>query len=157
MRSASREGLLGESDTVFAVLLVALGLIGYVGTGSQHVTALIPTWFGVALALFGLLAMSPSESRRKLFMHINVTIGLLGFIGGASEIVRSVLSTKRAVAELQAAGVAGASWPGIVQPELSRSRWPSKLTMTQGYSSSKLIMMLIRLLVPSQQANRQEV
>ncbi len=64
---------------VFAVLLVALGLVGYVGTGSQHVTALIPTWFGLALALFGLLAMSPSESRRKLFMHINVTIGLLGF------------------------------------------------------------------------------
>ena len=53
---------------VFAVLLVALGLVGYVGTGSQHVTALIPTWFGLALALFGLLAMSPSESRRKLFM-----------------------------------------------------------------------------------------
>ncbi|MGA7245405.1 MAG: hypothetical protein WBX19_19630 [Terracidiphilus sp.] len=76
---------------VFAVLLVALGLIGYVGTGSQHVTALIPTWFGVALALFGLLAMSPSESRRKLFMHINVTIGLLGFIGGAVEAVRGYM------------------------------------------------------------------
>ncbi len=76
---------------VFAVLLVALGLIGYVGTGSQHLTALIPTWFGVALALFGLLAMSPSESRRKLFMHVAVTIGLLGFIGGAVEIIRSVV------------------------------------------------------------------
>lgn len=68
---------------IFAVLLVALGLIGYVGTGSQHMTALIPTWFGVALALFGLLAMSPIEARRKLFMHINVTIGLLGFLGAA--------------------------------------------------------------------------
>ena len=76
---------------VFAVLLVALGLIGYVGTGSQHLTALIPTWFGVALALFGLLAMSPSESRRKLFMHVAVTIGLLGFIGGAVEVIRSVV------------------------------------------------------------------
>lgn len=78
---------------IFAVLLVALGLTGYVGTGSQHITALIPTWFGVALALFGLLAMSPSESRRKLFMHINVTIGLLGFLGAgfraAQEFVHS--------------------------------------------------------------------
>ena len=27
--------------------------------------------------------MSPSEARRKLFMHINVTIGLLGFLGVA--------------------------------------------------------------------------
>jgi hypothetical protein len=82
---------LAKVTLVFAVLLVALGLIGYVGTGSQHLTALIPTWFGVALALFGLLAMSPSESRRKLFMHVAVTIGLLGFIGGAVEVIRSVV------------------------------------------------------------------
>jgi hypothetical protein len=66
---------------VFAVLLALLGLAGYLGTGSQHPTALIPTWFGVALGIFGFLAISPSESRRKLFMHINVTIGLLGFLG----------------------------------------------------------------------------
>ena len=76
---------------VFAVLLVALGLVGFVSTGSQHLTALIPTWFGLALALFGLLAMSPSESRRKLFMHVNVTIGLLGFIGGAVEAIRGYM------------------------------------------------------------------
>ena len=67
---------------VFAVLLIALGLVGYLGTGSVHPTALIPTWFGLALGIFGILAISPSESRRKLFMHINVTIGLLGFLGG---------------------------------------------------------------------------
>lgn len=73
---------------VFAVLLIALGLAGYLGTGSIHPTALIPTWFGVALGVFGFLAMSPSESRRKLFMHINVTVGLLGFLGAASEAVR---------------------------------------------------------------------
>ena len=68
---------------VFAVLLIALGLAGYLGTGSQHPTALIPTWFGLALGIFGVLAISPSESRRKLFMHINVTIGLIGFLGAA--------------------------------------------------------------------------
>ena len=66
---------------VFAVLLIILGLAGYFGTGSRHPTALIPTWFGLALGVFGFLAISPNESRRKLFMHINVTIGLLGFIG----------------------------------------------------------------------------
>jgi uncharacterized membrane protein (UPF0136 family) len=68
---------------VFAALLVILGLVSYFETGSQHPTALIPTWFGVALAVFGYLAISPVESRRKLFMHINVTVGLLGFIGAA--------------------------------------------------------------------------
>ncbi len=73
---------------LFAVLLVVLGLAGYFGTGSQHPTALIPTWFGVALSVFGLLAMSPSEARRKLFMHINVTIGLVGFVGATVEAIR---------------------------------------------------------------------
>lgn len=73
---------------VFAVLLIALGLAGYLGTGSVHPTALIPAWFGVALGVFGWLAISPNEGRRKLFMHINVTIGLIGFLGGAVEALR---------------------------------------------------------------------
>jgi len=81
---------------VFAVLLIALGLIGFLGTGSQHYTALIPTWFGLALGAFGLLAISPNEGRRKLFMHINVTIGLLGFLGATSEAIRGYLHAKSA-------------------------------------------------------------
>ena len=97
---------------VFAVLLIVLGLIGYFGTGALHSTALIPTWFGVALGVFGMLAMSPSESRRKLFMHINVTIGLLGFLGGASEAVRGYLHAKSA---------------GVAVDEIALA---SKLTMT---------------------------
>jgi hypothetical protein len=47
---------------VFAVLLVALGLAGYLGTGSLHPTALIPAWIGLALGVFGYLAMSPGAS-----------------------------------------------------------------------------------------------
>jgi len=66
---------------VFGVLLILVGLVGYFGTGSVHPTALIPVWFGLALVVGGFLAVSPSEGRRKLFMHINVTIGLVGFIG----------------------------------------------------------------------------
>jgi hypothetical protein len=73
---------------VFALLLAALGLAGYLGSGSLHPTALIPLWFGLALGIFGYLAISPNEGRRKLFMHVNVTIGLLGFLGGAIEAVR---------------------------------------------------------------------
>jgi len=73
---------------LFAALLIALGLAGYVGTGSAHPTALIPTWIGLALGVFGWLAISPNEGRRKLFMHVNVTIGLIGFLGGAVEAVR---------------------------------------------------------------------
>ncbi len=73
---------------LFALLMAALGLVGYLGSGHQHPTALIPFWWGLALAIFGILAISPKESRRKLFMHVNVTIGLLGFIGGLVEGIR---------------------------------------------------------------------
>jgi hypothetical protein len=73
---------------LFALLMMALGLAGYLGSGHQHPTALIPFWWGLALGIFGILAVSPKESRRKLFMHVNVTIGLLGFIGGLVEGIR---------------------------------------------------------------------
>jgi len=66
---------------VFAVLFIALGLIGFIATGSQYPTALIPAVLGVLLGIFGALALSPDAGRRKLFMHINVTLGLLGFLG----------------------------------------------------------------------------
>jgi mannose/fructose/N-acetylgalactosamine-specific phosphotransferase system component IIC len=82
---------LAKVTLVFALLLVALGLVGYVGTGSQHATALIPAWIGLALGIFGFLAISPDERQRKLFMHINVTIALLLWIGTCVEITRSVI------------------------------------------------------------------
>lgn len=66
---------------VFAILFIALGVVGFVATGSQHPTALIPAALGVLLGIFGALALSPDPKRRKLFMHINVTLGLLGFLG----------------------------------------------------------------------------
>lgn len=73
---------------IFAVLLIVLGLVSFFGTGSIHYTALIPTWFGLALGIGGALAISPSATRRKIFMHINVTIGALGCIGAFVEAVR---------------------------------------------------------------------
>ena len=79
---------------VFAVLLIALGLAGFFGTGHTHYTALIPAWIGLVLGIGGWLAISPDERRRKLFMHVNVTIGLVGFVGTFAEIIRSCASSK---------------------------------------------------------------
>jgi hypothetical protein len=79
---------------VFAVLLIALGLAGFFGTGHTHYTALIPAWIGLALGIGGWLAISPDERRRKLFMHINVTLGLVGFVGTVAEIFLSCASAK---------------------------------------------------------------
>ncbi|MGA2633287.1 MAG: hypothetical protein ABSF16_03565 [Terracidiphilus sp.] len=83
---------MAKISLIFALLLVALGLLGYISTGSVHPTALIPTWIGLALGIFGFLAISPDERRRKVFMHINVTIALLGWIGTCVEITRSVMA-----------------------------------------------------------------
>jgi hypothetical protein len=81
---------------VFGVLLIVLGLVGYFGTGSAHPTALIPTWWGLALCVGGFLAISPSERRRKIFMHINVTIGALGCIGAFVEALRGYSAARSA-------------------------------------------------------------
>ena len=81
---------------VFALLLVALGLAGYMGTGSVYPTALIPAWIGLALGICGFLAISPNEKRRKLFMHINVTVALLGFLGSTAEAIRGYVHAKSA-------------------------------------------------------------
>ena len=55
---------MAKATLIFAALLIILGAVGYFATGSLHPTALIPTWFGVALGVFGLLAISPNEGRR---------------------------------------------------------------------------------------------
>jgi hypothetical protein len=62
------------------LLLVVLGLAYFVGTGSIHKTALIATWFGVAIGLSGFMARGEDARKRALWMHIAVTIGLLGFV-----------------------------------------------------------------------------
>lgn len=72
---------MAKTTIIFGILLVIVGLVGFYCTGAIHPTALIPMWFGLALGIGGFLAISPSEGRRKLFMHINVTVGLVGFIG----------------------------------------------------------------------------
>jgi hypothetical protein len=64
----------------FGAVLTGIGIYFYIATGSTHPTALIPVWFGLVLAVCGLLASSNDASRRKLYMHIAVTVGLFGFL-----------------------------------------------------------------------------
>lgn len=77
---------------IFGVLLIALGVIGFVGTGSAHYTALIPCWIGLLLVALSFAAHTPDPKRRGVFMHVAVTLGLLSvlatFKGG---IVDSIL------------------------------------------------------------------
>ena len=45
----------------FGVVLILLGIWGFVATGNMYPTALIPTWFGFTLAVSGVLARTADE------------------------------------------------------------------------------------------------
>jgi hypothetical protein len=61
-------------------VLIVLGIVAFVATGSTHPTSLIPCWFGVVLAICGSLANTEDTKKRMVAMHIAVTVGLLGFV-----------------------------------------------------------------------------
>jgi len=80
--------MLANKTIGIGVALILLGLIGYFATGAVSVTALIPAFFGIVLALLGWLARD--DKRRKLVMHIAVVVGLLGFAGSVSGIPKLI-------------------------------------------------------------------
>src|ERR1700746_831481 len=65
----------------FGVLLIVLGIFGFVATGSAHPTALIPGGIVRVFILFGILANTENPKKRMLWMHISVTVALLTFLG----------------------------------------------------------------------------
>ena len=86
-----------RTTRVFGIILVVLGAVYYLLTGSIHPTALIPAAFGFVLFVCGLLANTADTKRRMLWMHIAVTIGLIGFlfpaIRGGRALARSAYLT----------------------------------------------------------------
>lgn len=75
---------------LFGVLLIMLGVVSFVVTGSQFPTSLIPAAFGLLLLIFGFLARTENVKKRMMHMHIAVTIGLLGFLATAKSIVDAI-------------------------------------------------------------------
>jgi fucose 4-O-acetylase-like acetyltransferase len=65
----------------FGILLIVLGIFGFVATGSAHPTALIPVGIGLLFVLFGVMANTEDSKKRMLWMHISVTVALLVFLG----------------------------------------------------------------------------
>jgi hypothetical protein len=66
--------------------LVVLGIVGFVGSGAQSVTALIPSVVGAILAGLGIAARQ--DSRRKLMIHIALVIALIGFLGSIGGLIQ---------------------------------------------------------------------
>lgn len=88
---------MAKMTILFGLILILLGIFGYVGTGSQHPTALIPTYVGILFGILGGLALTDNAKRRMLIMHIAVTFGLLGFLGTAKSIYDYIRMTTQHV------------------------------------------------------------
>lgn len=74
------------------ILLILIGGVGYAvasSHGNASVTALIPAFFGVAIAALG-AASRALEGMRKHLMHVAVLLGLLGFIATAVMLLRRI-------------------------------------------------------------------
>lgn len=72
---------MGKVTIVFGVVLIVVGVAGFVYTGSHFPTALIPAVIGLLLVVCGVVALSEDTKRRMLWMHAAVAIGGLGFLG----------------------------------------------------------------------------
>jgi multisubunit Na+/H+ antiporter MnhF subunit len=77
---------MAKTTISFGVILILLGIFGFVATGSHAPTALIPAFLGLLLGILGFLALTDDAKKRMLYMHIAVTLGLLGFLGTAKSI-----------------------------------------------------------------------
>jgi hypothetical protein len=64
----------------FGFLLTILGIVLFSLAGTKSLTALIPSYLGIALAILGLLARS--EKLRMHAMHVAALLGLVGLLGG---------------------------------------------------------------------------
>src|SRR5262249_13884829 len=90
----------------YAVLMIALGLGFYFGTDTISLTALIPTFFGLAFLVLGFLALK--EPLRKHAMHAASALGLIAFLGGLIPLVPALVrgTSRPAAAAEQAVMVA---------------------------------------------------
>jgi membrane associated rhomboid family serine protease len=69
---------MASTTMLIGVLMIVLGVVGYVGTGMASLTALIPAVFGVLFAVLG--AIARRDTARKHAMHAVAVLSLLGFL-----------------------------------------------------------------------------
>lgn len=81
-----------QSTITAGLILIALGLLGYFvfGGDDPHITALIPAFVGVPIALLGAIAMKPGA--RKHAMHVAAVLALLGFLAPLGRLIPKATS-----------------------------------------------------------------
>ena len=79
---------MSKQTFTFSVLLIALGLGGYFGSGQISFFPLIPAGFGVLIFICGLLALSPNLTKHA--MHAAAMLALIGFVFPAKGIIKVI-------------------------------------------------------------------
>lgn len=79
---------MGPLTIGFGAFLILLGGASFLLSESRSPTALIPAYFGLVLALVGLLACK--DSLRKHAMHAAAALGLFGFLGPTVMVLRNL-------------------------------------------------------------------
>lgn len=97
---------------VFGVLMILVGVVGYIATGRQSITALIPVIPGVIWLVLGAVARSPGA--RKHAMHAAAALSLVGFLAMVRAIVKLVQWQAGGAAPERPAAVVSQSVLGIL-------------------------------------------
>ncbi len=95
----------------YGTLLTTLGVGGFVATGAQHKTALIPAGFGTAALGLGLLGRG--GARRKAVLGGSALLGLLGLLGTARGLARLPTLLRGEKVERPAAIVSQSAMAGL--------------------------------------------
>jgi drug/metabolite transporter (DMT)-like permease len=90
------------------LLLILVGIVGYVYgmmNNAASVTALIPAFFGIVLAILGFLAQT-KENLRKHLMHAAVLIAFIGFLITAGRLLSKISTLTLSAAVISQAAMA---------------------------------------------------
>ena len=69
----------------YAILLIALGMVGYFALGRSSATALIPTFVGLIFLVMGIVAHK--DALRQRMMHAAVVLAVVAVIGSVGGVV----------------------------------------------------------------------
>ncbi len=72
---------MAKTSQAVGLALIVVGFVAYFASGMASPTALIPTFFGLALSLLGFYGRSPQHARTATLLALGV--GLIGLFGSA--------------------------------------------------------------------------
>ena len=68
-----------QSTLVYSIALILLGLIGYIITGMQSITALIPSFWGIIIILL-VFMLTKRMNKPTILVWTLTVLGVIGFI-----------------------------------------------------------------------------